>query len=1544
MDPTDPGKVTFRDAINMSNATPGPNTITFAISPGGEQTINLTSPLPALTQPVEIYGGTQTNSKFVTPGIILNGSGAGSGDGFDVVAGNSTIEGFVIEYFSGHGVVLKTAGKDEVINDCIGTNAAHDGAAPNNLDGVLINNVGNNAVQECIISGNIQNGIEVTGVNATNNLIGTGSTANANVGTSQGYGNYIGVDYDASGAIPNQLDGILIHGAASVTTVADNIISGNDGNGVHITGTGAVPAGTGTTGNILVGNYIGTDYSGTQPLGNGGDGILIDGGANDNMIGSGAVLDRNLISDNLNGVHITGTGAVAAGTSTTGNTLLGNYIGTDITGKNSLGNQDDGVLIDNGANGNNIGSSAAGGGNLISGNDGTSGNGVHINGSNLTVIAGQVGTWNNTVVGNMIGIESDGKTALANTHDGVLIDAGASNNNIGTSGTAAAINTISGNGQNGIEINGSGCTGNKVQNCYIGTDVMGKTAVENGNDGVLIQGAPGNFIGGTNELTMKLVQGNLISGNFSDGIEISGANASSNYVRGNYIGTTYDSKSPLGNGDEGVDVLGAPNTVIGSTPTDVPAGDYRNVISDNGDNGVWIDGSGASNAMVGGNYIGTDITGKIELGNTADGVLISDAAGTSVKGTNTTLGAIISGNGANGVEISGSDVMNTTIQNIAIGVDVSTTIAFANGSDGVLIDNGSTNTVTQCVISGNGMNGVHIMGADATGNMVNLCQIGIKGDNSGPLQNGNDGVLIEGGATGNFIGNGKTGNNTISGNKVNGVEISGDGTDGNFVQGNFIGTNFNGMTAVQNGQHGVMIDNNASNNTIGGATTQPGQGIGNVISGNKMNGVDIEDLLTTGNIVQGNLIGTQATGSGKLPNMNDGVFIGNDAFGNFIGLAGLGDYNIISGNGVNGIEINGTLTTLNVVQNNVIGSDSNAVADANGNDGVLVNNGANNNDIGEVGGTLYNIISGNTGHGVELNGAGTSFNTVQNNFIGLDGSDTAKTPNQHDGVLITNGATNNDIGLPGAGNTISGNVMNGVEINGAATLGNTVAANAIGTNPAGAAGLGNTLDGVLLNGVGTNTIGMAVAGGDNVISGNGMNGVHLESGATGNVVQNNYIGSNNSGTVALANSGSGVYVEGSSNNTIGGAAPPADNSIEFNGKNGVTIASGTGNRIEQNSIFMNGLLGIDLDNNGVTLNTPGGPHTGANHDQNYPVIQSANFQGPLGTSVGLTLNSTPNTRFTVELFDSPVGNASRYGEGKIYLGSVPVTTDRNGNATAMLNVQGAPAGSVLTATATDIQTNIGDTSEFSADETVMDGFPPTVDNVTFVYSKTKVTGVEISFNEALNASTVNATNFELFSAGAHNAFTTLIPLAKTNPIQYNSTTDTVTLITAKPLAASQFIKVYVNGTKNPVTDQAGTALDGEFTTTLPSGNGVPGGDFDALVAFGTRFSYADSHSNAVAISLSHGGSMEIIRTLNGEGRYLELANVIAGKTILSGTVTKGKTGNGVTTLQGITGLGNAIDKLPPTEFTVLNSMLPPLDILPSAESGLLAPWLDEISP
>ena len=171
---------------------------------------------------------------------------------------------------------------------------------------------------------------------------------------------------------------------------------------------------------------------------------------------------------------------------------------------------------------------------------------------------------------------------------------------------------------------------------------------------------------------------------------------------------------------------------------------------------------------------------------------------------------------------------------------------------------------------------------------------------------------------------------------------------------------------------------------------------------------------------------------------------------------------------------------------------------------------------------------------------------------------------------------------------------------------------------------------------------------------------------------------------------------GSSNNTIGGTTAIAGNTIAFSSSIGVDVLSGTGNMIRLNSIFSNAGLGIDLGGNGVTPNSAGGPHSGPNDLQNFPVITSAMSAGGT-TTVGGNFNSTPNTTFTLDFYTISSLNASGYGEGRHILGSESVTTDPSGNLNGLSGFLFAFAtpstgAQYVTVTATDPG---GNTSEFS---------------------------------------------------------------------------------------------------------------------------------------------------------------------------------------------------------------------------------------------------------
>jgi hypothetical protein len=804
-------------------------------------------------------------------------------------------------------------------------------------------------------------------------------------------------------------------------------------------------------GSIVMGCFIGTNTTGTAAAPNKDNGILIYGSSN--KIGGPLASQRNVISGNLEA-------GVAIEYAQQNNVIEGNYIGTDVTGTLAVPNDNGVEILSNpslhlvgGSSDNTVGGISAGDGNVISGNT-----------SSGVLIQGQ-GSAGNVVEGNFIGTNSGGTAAIPNGLNGVTIILDASGNLVGAK-VAAGANVISGNGYAGVEITAS-ATKNVVEGNFIGTN-SGGTAVIPNDYGLVIDGvATDNTIGGTSSAYR-----NIISGNTSDGISIFGQGASGNNVQGNYIGTNAAGTSAFPNSIGVVLDGGAGNDVIGG----FKAGD-GNLISGNTNEGVAIQAPGTAGDGVEYNAIGIGAAGSA-LPN-AIGVLIQSGATKDLVSGNT-----ISGNTEYGVEISGSGTKENNVEYNFIGTSAEGTFAIGNG-EGVLIDAGATGNVVGGPADGNTIagndTGVDIEGSGTTGNLVEGNLIGLS-KASTSVGNGN-GVVIGSGATLNTIGGGSNVNfmNIISGNTNDGVDITGSGTNRNTVAGNSIGTNSAQNAAVANAS-GAVIENGASDNSIGGNTPDDG----NLISGNGT-GVLIQDANTTLNSVEFNVIGTDFTGTNALAN-GVGVSILNGASNNVIGAPHFG--NVISGNTAYGVEIFGDGTSSNLVQSNMIGVDiSGMVALANGG-GVLISFGATDNVIGGTKAMTGNTISGNKTYGVEIAQPWTSGNLVEQNTIGLNASANTALANGV-GVVITGGASYNLIGGVKAGNNISGNTGDGVVIDGNGTTFNSVQDNSIGIPILGGE-IGNGQDGVLITDEASyNTIGGVSPGEGNGISYNGQNGVFI---------------------------------------------------------------------------------------------------------------------------------------------------------------------------------------------------------------------------------------------------------------------------------------------------------------------------------------------------------------------------------------------------------------------------------------------------------------------
>lgn len=547
---------------------------------------------------------------------------------------------------------------------------------------------------------------------------------------------------------------------------------------------------------------------------------------------------------------------------------------------------------------------------------------------------------------------------------------------------------------------------------------------------------------------------------------------------GNFIGTDPTGTIDRGNSWYGVRV----NPIDGSVITIGGAGALEgNLISGNGLDGAnnsfggigiipdspGTEHRGSVQVNVIGNKIGTTLSGNSDLGNTENGITVTERDATqgfdaidialTIGGDTAGERNIISGNDDSGIEIDGT---NATITGNFIGLNAAGTAALGNGGDGFFADYGVVLTAR----SGSNFN----IGGDSAG------------EGNAISGNGGAGIFVSTGAGG-------TGSSQLS------------------VQGNLIGTNAAGTAAIGNAGSGIRIDTSTNytvNGTIGGVTALAR----NVISGNLADGISIG----SGNIgVYGNYIGTDKNGAAGIGNAFAGVRVtnaGDAAIGGTLifNSSPFDAGNLISGNGASGIEIDETATVPSIIRRNRIGTDAvgtNPIP--NSAHGISVR--SSNNIIGSNTSALDgNQIAGNALNGIRINGAGA--NKIFANRIGTNGVGGSSLPNGQNGIEIFAGDGNliGDATNGISANIISGNVGNGISIGGATSSGNRIENNIIGAGSVGN-DIGNLLHGVFIQTANSNFIGSA-AGTGNTIAFN-LTGVRILSG-TDNEIRRNAIYSN----------------------------------------------------------------------------------------------------------------------------------------------------------------------------------------------------------------------------------------------------------------------------------------------------------------------------------------------------------------------------------------------------------------------------------------------------
>jgi hypothetical protein len=404
----------------------------------------------------------------------------------------------------------------------------------------------------------------------------------------------------------------------------------------------------------------------------------------------------------------------------------------------------------------------------------------------------------------------------------------------------------------GIKVNGTKVV---VEGNFIGTDAAGTAARPNGI-GVFLAGDQ-NIVGGGVPASR-----NVISGNDLTGISIFGAEATTNLVIGNYIGTKKGGGAALGNDLDGVRVINGVSNMIGGS-----AAGSRNVISGNGGNGVYV--GTADNTSIVGNYIGTNAAGDADLGNLQHGIFVDQSSGAHVGVPSG--GNVISGNQLAGVDFNATN--DSVIQGNKIGTNAAGTGPLGNSGWGVFFTGAEDNTIGDGTAAARNTISANLGGISlsAAANVVRGNRIGTKADGTGDLGNTLEGIFIGGGLN-TIGGTGAQGNAIANSVQSAGVLISGISANGNVIEGNSIpgnatagvnvqagGNQVLGNSIVANGAEGVIVD-------IASVTPTAVRISGNVMVANGRLGINLVKAGDPASGVTNNDAGDGDGGSNHLQN------------------------------------------------------------------------------------------------------------------------------------------------------------------------------------------------------------------------------------------------------------------------------------------------------------------------------------------------------------------------------------------------------------------------------------------------------------------------------------------------------------------------------------------------------------------------------------------------------------------------------------------------------------------------------------------------------
>lgn len=849
----------------------------------------------------------------------------------------------------------------------------------------------------------------------------------------------------------------------------------------------------------------------------------------------------------------------------------------------------------------------------------------------------------------------------------------------------------------------SGCnTGIYIQNarnCNIynnnlGTDISGLNRIGNAAEGIFIDRSSRIYI-----------SGNVISGSGEDGIFCSGNDADSLFVSGNLIGMNATGTDTIGN-----DGWGIIKSLVVLPQVDTISRWVR--ITDNciaGNRGGVFVGHEAvttEDLIIRDNYIGTDTSGRVALGN-GHGVSIYNCRVPIIENN------LISGNDSTGIVINDGGGMNlcvdsAIIRNNLIGLNISGDSALGNGKYGI---EGSIrrSIITNNCISGNHREAIYIhntYGINADSNFILGNLIGTDTSGTVPIHNytygdieissnhnqlGNDslwgrniianGIAIYGDSnrvSGNYIGIDRTGMTAIAGDYTSGIYMV--AAHYNEIHNNIIsgfdlgggGWYFSGGISLRGCGHNAITSNTVGVNLAGepvpnkhgiyiGPAYEPNVGNivkDNLVSGNNENGIFVSNADSTE--IQGNFVGTDEVGFEAVHNGGYGI---SDSIST---NTRIGD-NLIT-DGIYLFLSNSSLISGNFIGTDISGMEALGKQDF---DGIYLES-SHYNEIQQ------NLISGNGRDGVRM--FNSENNTLKNNDMGIVSQ--SKKLAEKKRLVSHNRRTDMLVALSDRGSAMDEVV--GIRKNNVPLLDNLVEHDKVGED---IDSLPNAGHGINIEGGKKNIIGVGYEG--NMIAGNNLFGIRISDSDSNDVYLNTI------GTSEVGNDLDGVAIMNSAQyNTV------RSNGIAGNGGCGVIVLGSNSdyNTIMANTIYDNAALGIDLGGDGVTENDLGDIDMGPNEGLNYPVIESME---EVGTNL-FDIYGTAASGCEVELYwVGPTVDASGHGEGYELRGTA--SADSTGNF--KISTVRVSAGQLLSSIAIDTDNN---TSEFSDTIRVPGVFPSIV--------------------------------------------------------------------------------------------------------------------------------------------------------------------------------------------------------------------------------------------